>query len=309
MWEGQPRRALVAVNRCSRMGGAGLGAALQVFREAGLELIEVSCDKPQDLAPCIMARRDDVSCVILGGGDGTVHAAGQALVETRLPLGVLPLGTANDFARSIGLPFEIEAAARVITRGLRRRIDVGDVNGHIFFNVASIGFAADLARSLTTERKRRFGRLSYAMTAASLLLQVSPFHATLIAGGPEDSSKVMVRTLQVSVGNGRYYGGGNVVAVDARLNDGYLHLYSLEFAQVWRMAMMIPSFPRGAHGSMRDVRTDRSSRFEIVTRKPRPVNADGELVTHTPAVFTQILGAVDVFVPETCPLVIEAGVA
>ena len=129
-----------------------------------------------------------------------------------------------------------------------------------------------------------------------------PFHATLIAGPSDGSSKVMIRTLQISIGNGRYYGGGNIVAVDARINDGYLHLYSLEFAQVWRMALMIPSFPRGAHGSMRDVRTARSDAFEIITRKPRPVNADGELVTQTPAVFSLRHQAIDVFVPKMCPL-------
>ena len=272
-------------------------------------MIETSCDRPQDLVPCILAHRGSVDCVVLGGGDGTVHAAGKALVETGLPLGILPLGTANDFARSIGVPLEIKAAAQVITEGFKHRIDVGEVNGHIFFNVASVGIAADLAKSLTTERKRRFGRFSYAMTAARLLLEAAPFHATLIAGSSDSSSKVMVRTLQISIGNGRYYGGGNIVAVDARINDGYLHLYSLEFPQVWRMALMIPSFPRGAHGAMREVRTARSEAFEIVTRKPRPVNADGELVTQTPAVFRLVERAIDVYVPETCSLVTSSTAA
>ena len=300
MREGRPRRALVVLNRQSRKGHNGLGVAADALRLAGLEMIEASCDCPQELTRCILAHRGSIDCVVLGGGDGTVHAAGKALVETGLPLGILPLGTANDFARSIGLPFEIDAAARVISEGFTQRVDVGEVNGHIFFNVASVGIAADLARSLTTERKRRFGRFSYAMTAARLLLEAVPFHATLIAGPSDFGSKVMVRTLQISVGNGRYYGGGNVVAIDAHINDGYLHLYSLEFSQVWRMALMIPSFPRGAHGSMRDVRTARSDAFEIVTRKPRPVNADGELVTQTPAVFTLLRQAIDVFVPQPC---------
>ena len=298
MREGRPRHALVVLNRRSRKGYAGLGVAADMLRAAGLEMTEVTCDQPQDLPHCILAHRHSVDCVILGGGDGTLHAAGKALVETGLPLGILPLGTANDFARSIGVPFGLEAAARVIGEGFTQRIDVGVVNGHTFFNVASVGIAADLAKSLTTERKRRFGRFSYALTAARLLLRAAPFHAALIAGPPESGSKVMVRTLQVSIGNGRFYGGGNVVAVDAHINDGYLHLYSLEFRQVWRMALMIPTFPRGAHGSMRDVRTARSDAFEIVTRKPRPVNADGEIVTQTPAVFTMLKQSIDVFVPQ-----------
>ena len=121
---------------------------------------------------------------------------------------MLPLGTANDFARSVGIPLDLAAAARVICAGHSQRIDAGDVNGHLFFNVASVGLAADLAKAITTERKRRFGRLSYAISAAKLMLEARPFHATILEG--EGREKAMVRTMQVAVGNGRFYGGGNV---------------------------------------------------------------------------------------------------
>lgn len=292
------RRALLIVNRASRRGALGIGAAEARLAAGGVELREI--DAGGDPSAAILAHRDDVDCVILGGGDGTVNAAGRGLVESGLPLGLLPLGTANDFARSVGVPLDLEAAARVIVEGFTHKVDVGEVNGHPFFNVASVGLAADLAKRLTREGKRRFGRLSYAMTAARLLLQARPFHATLLAGG----DKVMVRTMQVAVGNGRYYGGGNVVVADARIDDGRLDLYSLEFSQVWRMALLLPHFKRGAHGAVREVRTATTGvSFEVITRKPRSVNADGELVTKTPAVFTQRKLAVTVYVPETCPLV------
>ena len=293
------RKALLVVNPVSRNGRFGLGAAAERLQAGGVSLIEARCDRAADLAPCIVAHREKVDCVIVGGGDGTINAAGRGLIETGLPMGVLPLGTANDFARSIGVPVDLEAAARVIVDGFTHRVDVGDVNGNLFFNVASVGLAADLAKNLTRDDKRRFGRLSYAMSAARLLLRANPFHATLLIG----TDTVMVRTMQIAVGNGRYYGGGNVIVTDARIDDGLLDLYSLEFAKVWRMALMIPSFQSGGHGAVREVRTARGASFEIITRKPRPVNADGELVTQTPALFTQRQAAVTVFVPETCPLV------
>ncbi len=235
--------------------------------------------------------------MIVGGGDGTLNAAARGLVETGLPLGLLPMGTANDFARSVGVPADLEAAARVIVDGRVHKVDVGDVNGHFFFNVASVGLAADLAKSLTRDDKRRFGRFSYALSAARLLARATPFHATLLIG----PQRIMVRTMQIAVGNGRFYGGGNVIARDARIDDGLLDLYSLEFSQVWRMALMIPTFKSGAHGVIREVRTARGATFEIVTRRPRSVNADGELVTQTPAVFTQKQGAVAVYVPTGGP--------
>ena len=292
------RRALLIVNEASRTGLSRTDAAATTLRAGDIDVVVGACREAADLSPSILAHRDAVDCVVLGGGDGTLNAAARGLVETQLPLGVLPLGTANDFARSVGVPFDLEAAASVITDGFTHMVDMGEVNGHPFFNVASVGLAADLAKRLTREGKRRFGRLSYAMTAARCLMEAAPFHATLLVG----DEKVMVRTLQIAVGNGRFYGGGNVVASDARIDDQHLDLYSLEFAQVWRMALMLPHFKRGAHGAIREVRTARGLSFEVITRKPRPVNADGEIVTHTPAVFTQRPRAISVYVPETCLL-------
>ncbi len=258
-------------------------------------MIEAGCERAADVSPCIEAHRATVDSVILGGGDGTINAAAAGLMATGLPMGVLPLGTANDFVRSIGVPSGLEAAADIVLEGFARTVDVGDVNGHPFLNVASVGLAADLARKITGRQKRRFGRLSYAINAAELLARARVFHATLITA----ESKTLVRTLQIAVGNGRFYGGGNVVASEARIDDGTLDLYSLEFAKLWRMALMVPSFKSGAHGAISDVRTARGARFEILTLKPRPVNADGELVTQTPALFTVKPRAITVYVPRS----------
>ncbi len=297
MTRGGRRRALLVINKSSRTGALGLGGAGARLESGGIDLTPLACDG--DLSDAIVAHRDAVDCVILGGGDGTLNAAARGLMETGLPLGVLPMGTANDFARSIGVPVDLDAAARIIVDGYEHKVDVGEVNGHPFLNVASVGLAADLAKRLTREGKRRFGRLSYAMSAARCLLEAAPFHATLLVG----EQKVLVRTMQVAVGNGRYYGGGNIIETDARIDDQQLDLYSLEFSQVWRMALLLPHFKRGAHGAVREVRTARGLSFEVITRKPRSVNADGELVTKTPALFTQRPQAISAYVPETCSLV------
>ena len=289
----KPQRALLLVNPSSRSGRQGIGPALDRLRAGGVTLFDPGCGSVAEVARCILAHRSKVDCVIVGGGDGTLNAAGAGLLASGLPLGVLPLGTANDFARSVGLPLDLAAAAGVICEGLTRSIDVGEVNGRAFFNVASVGLAADLAQRLTADSKRRFGRLSYAMSATHVLMEARPFHATLLLG----EQKIMVRTMQIAVGNGRFYGGGNIVASMAQIDDGHLDLYSLEFSQVWRMALMVRSFKAGSHGAVREVRTARGASFEVITRKPRPVNADGELVTQTPARFTQRLQSLSVYVP------------
>ena len=103
--------------------------------------------------------------------------------------------------------------------------------------------------------------------------------------------------LQIAVGNGRFYGGGTVVAEDAAIDDGHLDLYSLEIRTVFKLALMLQSFRSGAHGAWSEVRTLRGTEFEIRTRRPRPVNADGELIAETPAVFRVHPGAITVFAP------------
>ena len=189
---------------------------------------------------------------------------------------------------------DLDSAIAVIAVGYTQKIDLGEVNGLPFFNVASLGLSAELAESLTSDVKRRFGVLGYAFTALRVLASARPFRAWITAGG----ATKRVFTFQVAVGNGRYYGGGMAVEKDAAIDDRMLDLYSLELKQAWKLAFMAPSFRRGEHGAWQEVRAMRGGAFEVRTRRPRPVNADGEIVTQTPARFTLLPGAVTVFVPE-----------
>ena len=127
-----------------------------------------------------------------------------------------------------------------------------------------------------------------------VLLKARPFRATII--GP--AGAVRVRTLQIAVGNGRYYGGGMAVERSARIDDHHLDLYSLELKRAWKLALMLPWFRNGVHGAWPEVRTARGTAFEVRTRRPLPVNVDGEIVTTTPARFTMRPRAVAVFVPR-----------
>lgn len=181
----------------------------------------------------------------------------------------------------------------MILAGRLRPIDVGTVNGHTFFNIASIGLSTELARRLDARMKRRFGRLSYALTAIQVLLSARRFRARIAANGHSRT----VKTYQIAVGNGVHYGGGNVISQAAAIDDGRLDLYSLEMRSLWKLVLMFPAFRAGRHGAWKEVRTARSDAFVIETRRPLPVNADGEIVTTTPARFRTHPGAVSVFVP------------
>ncbi len=110
----RPRRALLLVNAKSRSGNAACDAAEAALAQSGLVVDRRECGKAEDLRQSILRARHDVDSVIIGGGDGTLNAALPAILETDLPLGILPLGTANDLARTLNLPTTLEDAIAVI---------------------------------------------------------------------------------------------------------------------------------------------------------------------------------------------------
>ena len=288
---GSKKTALLLVNPKARRGGESMDAIVGRLHKGGLDVTVEPFSALPEIARDIVRLRQSADIIILCGGDGTIASGAMAVMECGLPLGIIPMGTANDLARTLGIPMDLMQAVDVILSGNTRKIDLGAVNGHAFFNVASIGLSADLAQGLQPALKKRFGRLGYALAAANVLVKARPFTATI----KEKGEVTRVKTFQIAVGNGVHYGGGNVVNEDAEIDDGHLDLYSLEMSNVWKLAGMFRAFRSGRHGAWNEVRTARCVEFEVETRKPMPVNTDGEIVTSTPAKFVVHPGAITVF--------------
>jgi YegS/Rv2252/BmrU family lipid kinase len=287
------QRALLLMNRHARQGKKGLSEAIDQLQTLGLELIEESTEDPRHLPDIIRRYQDRVDLVIIGGGDGTLNAAVDGLVDTHLPLGILPLGTANDLARTLGIPNSLPEACEIIAKGHVQRIDLGWVNGKHFFNVASMGLSVQITQMLTKETKRRWGIMAYAITAVQAIVQARPFSAEIRLNG----KSIPVKTVQIAVGNGRYYGGGMAVVHDATIDDQRLDLYSLELRHWWQIVALLPAMRQGRHINASSVRSFRGKEIEVYTRKHRPINTDGEITTHTPAHFRVIPQALAVLVP------------
>ena len=291
------KQALLLVNPKARRGGESLDTVVGRLHKGGLDVTVEPFSALPEIGRDIARLRETADLIILCGGDGSIASGATAVMESGLPLGIIPLGTANDLARTLGIPMDLTAAADVITAGNTRRIDLGSVNGHAFFNVASIGLSAELANGIEPGLKKRFGRFGYALAATRVLARARPFRATI----REKGQTVEVNTFQIAVGNGRHYGGGNVVEASAEIDDGHLDLYSLEMGNVWKLATMLRSFRSGTHGAWDEVRTARCVEFDIESRRPMPVNTDGEIVTSTPARFRVHPGAIAVFAPPPLP--------
>ncbi|HXV24297.1 MAG TPA: lipid kinase [Alphaproteobacteria bacterium] len=287
------RRALLLANRLSRSGDADLASAIASLESAGIAVLPFGIGDPAEIPKLIRAHRGRINLVVLGGGDGTMNAACGAILELGVPMAILPLGTANDLARTLGIPTELDQACAIAANGAARRIDLGLANGKHFFNVASIGLSAAVARTIDPGTKRRFGAAGYALAVMRELKEHRPFRAWIDC----DGRRLRLRSIQIAVGNGRHYGGGLTVVEDAAIDDHLLDLYSIAPASMLRLMLLAPALRTGRHGQFRGVHVLRGRRIEIRTRRPMPVNTDGEVTTRTPVILEILPAAIEILVP------------
>ncbi len=291
------RRVLLVVNRFARQGATAHADAVAALAHLGFEVIDGSPRDGVSIADRIGELAKSADVIVIGGGDGTLNAAAEAHVNAGKPLAILPLGTANDLARTLNLPTDIPAACQLIAAGHTRRIDLGRVNGKHFFNAASVGLSVSITVGLSKERKARFGVFAYLIAAVEAVWRWRPFWADITVDGVTHRSK----TVQVTVGNGVHYGGGLTVASDAAIDDQRLDVLSLQVRGWWELILLLPALLRGTLAGSPRVRVFSGKKVELRTHKPKRVNTDGELTTETPATFEVVPNAIEVFAPVPTP--------
>ena len=289
-----PSRALLLVNPRARRGAEEAGEIAAGLRGARLDLVVESSPGASGLPGLIRRHAGEVDRVVVAGGDGSINQAVQVLVEVGLPLAIIPAGTANNLARTVGLPLDLEGAIAVAAGSHRRPVDLGRVNGRWFCTTASIGLSVQITEELSPESKRRWGPIAYALTALKVLRRSHPFHADISWDGRSRHT----RTVQIVVGNGRHYGAALAVAPDATIDDARLDLYSLEVKHWWELLRLAPFLKWGTHVHRREVEALRARGVEIRTRRPMPIDVDGELGAETPGRFEVVPRALEVFTPE-----------
>ena len=292
--------AAVVINAGARLASAAPEVAVDKLRRAGLPVTSVHrVLSGAELAGTLdRVVADGHDLVVVGGGDGTVSYAAGRLAGTGIVLGVLPLGTANDLARTLEIPNDLAAACAVLAEGKVVDIDLGRANGQPFLNVASVGLSVGVTETLSPRLKRCLGPVAYGVAAVRAYARHRPFRARLEFPEGDHEALELADMLQVAVGNGRHYGGGNTVSPTAGIDDHTLDIYAIPGAPLREHVRIARLLKDGSFVERDGVYHLTSRRVRLVTEPPMPVNLDGEIVTATPTDFTIERNVVHVVVPE-----------
>src|SRR5215213_5283244 len=260
---------------------------------------ESSCSTPRrsrnpNAWAAIKAAIKKAPMVIVGGGDGSLSSSVDFFMGTETILGVLPLGTANSFARTLGIPLDVEGAIEVIVCGEARKIDVGCIDGGHFLNAAALGLAPKIAESVPHGLKRRLGRLGYLLWAGWSAASFNAFRLTVDDG----RRRHRVWATEVRIANGRFHGGMELIesadvgsgeiVVQAVTGRSVIHLGWSYFASALKL--------KARHQTTREFR---GRKLMVSTKPSMQVSIDGELGAKTPFEVSAVPDAVTVAAPRT----------
>ena len=281
-------------------GNDVLRAAVVRQRTAG-HRIEVRVTWEKGDARRFVSEAGNVDLLIAAGGDGTLnevlHGLMDLSVAVRPTLGIVPLGTANDFATGCGIPRDPAKALALCMRGEGVPIDVGKANDHWFINAASSGFGAQITATTSPELKRLLGPAAYTVMGAILAINLHHYQGRLILPDREITGSGPVAI----VGNGRQTGGGMQVAPRAYIDDGLLDV--LVVRQIPPTALLAAARelqqlpPDGEYISYWQ-----TPWLEVHPEEAIPVNLDGEPLRFSTVRYETVPKAIRLIVPPNCPL-------
>jgi lipid kinase YegS len=293
------RRAQLILNG-KAAGNPALQNAVVQQRAAG-HRIKVRVTKKKGDARRFAAEAGKADLLIAAGGDGTLNEVVHGLMDlsktARPVLGIVPLGTANDFATGCGIPRDAEEALVLCMKGQGVPIDIGKANEHWFLNAASVGFGAEVTATTPPELKRLLGPAAYTVMGAILAMNVHHYHGRLTLPDREITGSGPIAI----VGNGRQTGGGIQVAPRARIDDGLLDV--LVVRQIPAMALLTAArelqelSPDGEYISY-----SQTPWAEVYPEESIPVNLDGEPMRFSSVRYEAVPRAIQLIVPANCPL-------
>jgi len=218
------RRAALVVNTRSRRGMRLYPAVRARLRATGFDVLgSFPVDRTGGLGASLAAAMDlQPDLLIVGGGDGTISEAARCLAYRDMALGIVPLGTTNNFARTLSIPLDVPGAIGVLAAGKVADVDLGKAGDAIFANLVSAGLSGRVAAAVPHRLKRVTGRAAYPLTALAALPRHRPLHASITVGGRQYT----LDTHQLNIANGGFHAGRPITG-DTSADDQLLLVYRL----------------------------------------------------------------------------------
>ncbi|PLS17000.1 diacylglycerol kinase [Bacillus sp. M6-12] len=234
--------------------------------------------------------------VIAAGGDGTIYEVvnGLAQAEIRPNLGIIPVGTTNDFARAIHVPRSVEAAVDIITAGHTMPIDIGKMNDKYFINIAGGGRLTELTYEVPSKLKTMLGQLAYYLKGIEMLPSIKATEVSIEYDGKIFEGEIML----FLVANTNSVGGFEKLAPDASLNDGMFTMLILKKTNLADFVRVATLAVRGEHVNDPSVIYAKANRIKVVPKDKMQLNLDGEFGGLAPAEFVNQYRHFNVFVPK-----------
>jgi YegS/Rv2252/BmrU family lipid kinase len=289
-----PKEAVLIVNAHSRKGQDLFREASAKLEMAGVKLIAAHAVKdPSTLNDTVRrAVREGAPMIIVGGGDGSLSGTVDDVVDKDCVFAVLPLGTANSFARTLGIPLDLDGAIDVIASGRRRRIDLGMIDQDYFVNAAALGLSPMIGDSVPHNLKRYLGRVGYLVWAIWCFVRFRPFRLIVDDGsGPRRSW-----TTEVRIFNGRFHGGVELTET-TDVDSGDIVIQAVTGRSRARLAW--DWYAKFFKLSSRDATTTefRGKKLLLDTRPRHRISIDGEILARTPVTVQVAQRAIEVVVP------------
>lgn len=231
----------------------------------------------QQLVKTIIA--DKPKLVVIAGGDGTVSALLQQFAYSNIEIGIVPLGTTNNFARSLKLSLDTARAVQTIARSKAKPVDLGNMNGHYFANVIGIGLSARIAKHVSDKSKKRFGRYAYGLTGLKQITHQGAFKVSV--GDTNHDLRMYVETRQLIIANGSFH-AGRKIAEDAKMNNRELIIFALGSRSLRSMFWHTFDFYVGKRKKIIHASYLTGRHIIVATNTPQIVEVDGEIIGSTP---------------------------
>lgn len=290
-----PRQAILIVNAMSRSGAEAFEEVRDKLSATGIGLIAAhAVDDPDHMESTILEAINRAPMVIVGGGDGSLSTNVEHFMGTDTVFAIVPLGTANSFAGTLGIPKDVDSAIAVIAGGERKRIDLGCIDGNYFVNAAAIGLSPMIAETVPHLLKRYLGMVGYLLWAVRCAVKFRPFRLSIEYG---DGRRETVWATEARIANGTHHGGVELVESHS-LDSGEIVVQAVTgksvFGLAWSWIATIAKL-RARHGTTTEFR---GRRMKLRTRPRLNISIDGEIAARTPVTVSVSRGAIEVAAPR-----------